>query len=140
MTLDGEPFRGPDAKTGPKERKPTRTLDRSLTAKSCLEWRECPCGKPSATGHHVISRGKGGDDVLPNIVPLCGSGTTGCHGLVENADEKARRRLGKWIGEHRPDTIVYVRSKMGDVAGDDWLNRYLFVPKASLRRKVGSTR
>lgn len=132
MPLDGEPFRGPDAKAGPKERTPTRKVDARMTTRSCLEWKECPCGKPSATGHHVIARGKGGDDVLANIVPHCGSGTTGCHGLIENNDEKARRRLGKWIGEHRPDTIRYVRSKRDD--GDDWLNRHLFVSKAALRK------
>ena len=137
MPLDGEPFRGPDLKAGPKERKPSRIVDRSMTTRACLEWRECPCGKPSATGHHVIARGSGkaaGDDVLANIVPMCGSGTSGCHGLIENNDEKARRRLGRWIGEHRPDTIRYVRSKLGDGPGDDWLHRHLFVSKAALKK------
>ncbi len=136
MPLDGQPFRGPDPKAGPKERKQTRVVDRSMTTKSCLEWRECPCGKPSATGHHVIARGAGkaaGDDVLANIVPHCGSGTTGCHGLIENNDEKARRRLGRWIAEHRHDTIRYCREKLGREAADEWLNRHLFVSKAALR-------
>lgn len=127
MPLDGEPFRGPDAKAAPKQRKPTRTIDRSATAKACLEWRECPCGKPSATGHHVLSRGQGGDDVPANILPLCGSGTTGCHGLLENEDEKTRRMVGRWVKKHRPDTIVYVKGKLGDVAGRDWLKRRLFL-------------
>lgn len=134
MPLDGEPFRGPDLKPGKTERKATRKVDASVTRRACLEWRECPCGKPSATGHHVLARGQGGDDVAANIVPLCGSGTTGCHGLVEVNDEKACRRLGRWIKRHRPDTIAYLRDKMGDVAADDWLLRTLYV--TTRRRKA----
>lgn len=130
MPLDGEAFRGPDAKPTGKPRKEIRTVDRSATTKACLEWRECPCGKPSATGHHVLSRGNGGDDVLANIVPMCGSGTTGCHGLVENEDKAACKRLGRWIREHRPDTVLYLTSKLGSSRqADDWLRRRLYAPR-----------
>ena len=107
-----------------------------MTKTSCLEWRECPCGKPSATGHHVVARGRGGDDVLANILPLCGSGTTGCHGLIENEDVKTRKMIGKWIKLHRPDTIAYVQGKMGREAGDDWLRRRLYLT-VSARGKKG---
>jgi hypothetical protein len=31
----------------------------------------------------MVPRSLGGDDVADNLVPLCGTGTTGCHGLVE---------------------------------------------------------
>lgn len=119
----------PDWKKPPATRKATRKVDSSVTRRACLEWRECPCGKPSATGHHVLARGQGGDDVAANIVPLCGSGTTGCHGLIENEDVKARRMLGRWIKKHRPDTIAYVREKLGKQAGDDWLRRRLYAPE-----------
>lgn len=132
MPLDGEAFRGPDAKPTRQPRKDIRKVDRSMTTRACLEWRECPCGKPSATGHHVLGRGAPhfGDDVLANIVPLCGSGTTGCHGLVENEDKAACRRLGRWIREHRPDTVLYLASKLGSSRqADDWLRRRLYAPR-----------
>lgn len=127
MPLDGEAFRGPDLKPSPRAKTPRRTVDKSMTTRACLEWRECPCGKPSATGHHVLDRNAGGDDVLANIVPMCGSGTTDCHGLIENEDEKARRMLGRWIKKHRPDTILYLIEKLGRPAARDYLKRRLFV-------------
>lgn len=46
------------------------------------------CGKHGATNaHHRRNRSQGGKDVLSNLILLCGSGTTGCHGWVtENPD------------------------------------------------------
>lgn len=44
------------------------------------------CGAPDVTRHHVLSRSLGGDDAAENVILLCGSGTTGCHGLVEAHD------------------------------------------------------
>lgn len=132
MTLDGEEFRGPDPKPVRQARKQTRQVDRSATARACLTWRECAaCGKPSATGHHVIPKAPPllGDDVIENIVPLCGSGTTGCHGLIENEDAATRKAVGKWISERRPDLIAYVREKLGKRAGDDYLRRHLYVSR-----------
>lgn len=32
---------------------------------------------------HLVSRSRQGDDVEENLVPLCGSGTTGCHGAFD---------------------------------------------------------
>lgn len=41
------------------------------------------CGKPFVNNaHHRRGQGQGGRDVLSNLLMLCGSGTTGCHGLV----------------------------------------------------------
>lgn len=34
--------------------------------------------------HHRLPRGRGGRNELPNLVLLCGSGVTGCHGQVES--------------------------------------------------------
>lgn len=34
--------------------------------------------------HHRLPRGRGGRNTATNIVLLCGSGTTGCHGQVES--------------------------------------------------------
>jgi hypothetical protein len=45
--------------------------------------------------HHLVQRGGryGGADVAANLVPLCGHGTSGCHGLVESRDPSACRAL-----------------------------------------------
>lgn len=34
--------------------------------------------------HHVLPRSAGGTDTPDNLLDLCGSGTTGCHGWIEH--------------------------------------------------------
>lgn len=45
------------------------------------------CGRAVARDedslHHRIPRGRGGENSPENLILLCGSGTTGCHGWVE---------------------------------------------------------
>jgi hypothetical protein len=43
--------------------------------------------------HHLVPRSLGGDDLADNLVPLCGDGTRGCHGLVEARDFETLVRL-----------------------------------------------
>lgn len=40
--------------------------------------------------HHRQLRSQGGRDSLANLISLCGSGTTGCHGWVHRHVAKAR--------------------------------------------------
>ena len=41
------------------------------------------CGREWATNwHHRKNRSQGGTNELSNALHLCGSGTTGCHGMV----------------------------------------------------------
>lgn len=40
------------------------------------------CGKPATNRHHRKRKSQGGDDSPENVIDLCGSGTTGCHGWV----------------------------------------------------------
>lgn len=49
------------------------------------------CGQRAANWHHRLPRSRGGPDDPINLVALCGSGTTGCHGWVEHHPEQARR-------------------------------------------------
>ena len=47
------------------------------------------CNTDLTTGHayskhHRIPRGRGGTNVLSNLMLLCGTGTSGCHGMVES--------------------------------------------------------
>lgn len=59
-------------------------------AYSCCE----ACGSPGATNaHHRLNQSQGGPDTLSNLMLLCGSGTTGCHGIVTVNPESAR-----WLG------------------------------------------
>lgn len=66
------------------------------------------CGKRSwPLGlHHLVPRSQGGDDVPWNLVPLCGSGTDGCHGKVENRDTVARHELRKNLTDSEVGYIV----------------------------------
>ena len=68
---------------------------------------------------HLVPKGQRGDDVDENIIPLCGSGTSGCHGKVtthspgwEPVAARVRRRL-------QPEEKAYVLAKKGL----EWLNR-----------------
>lgn len=124
----------PDPKPEARPRKQTRTLDRKATTRQGLKRRACfcageipGCSGVGATSHHVLPKGNGGDDVDANLVTCSGSGTTGCHGLLENNDVEARRLLGEHLVLERPDVIDYVVEKLGEVAGNDWLRRRLFI-------------
>lgn len=47
------------------------------------------CGGKRESFHHLVPRSQRGDDVAANVVSLCGSGTTGCHGILT-------QRLAGW--------------------------------------------
>lgn len=110
--------------SGPPDPKPARRkIDRRATARAVLTGRVCViCGTQAATGHHVVPRGAPhhGDDVPENLVALCGSGTTGCHGDIESAQQDACWTLYKHLMKHRPDVIAYARARTGDPL---WLSR-----------------
>ena len=84
------------------------------------------CGEPGSL-HHVYPRCQGGDDLEANLLGLCGHGTAGHHGLVENGDLTARADLGEWILEQREDTIDYLIDKLGEQEGREWLRRRFFI-------------
>lgn len=57
---------------------------------------------------HRRARGMGGSRLaethtLDNLLLLCGSGTTGCHGWVENRERAAALARGLWIGHDHDD-------------------------------------
>lgn len=124
----------PDPKPGKRKRKPIRVIDAKATTRAVLREPSCAiCHRPSATGHHVLARGGPyfGDDLPENIVALCGSGTTGCHGAVEAADVFARGQLGVYLIEERPDVVSYLQGKLGPSAASEWLLRHLRVVSPS---------
>lgn len=117
----------------PDPKRPPRHKDSRATKRACLKWRWCGCClEPVGSGHHVYPRGQGGDDVLANIVPLCGSGTTGCHGLVENGDATTCAKLGAHILAERHDVIEYLRFKLGRWAAEAWMEEFLYIDVSAL--------
>ncbi len=135
--MDGMPFRGPDPKVKPRGPKRTgRVKDPSVARRAHVQRVPCVvCGDTaSPSQHHVLPRGQGGDDDPANLVSLCGSGTTGCHGLIEANDIMVRRELGAYIKAHRPDTVAYVQGKLGQRQGTDWLRRRLYAPRSKVAR------
>lgn len=128
--MSGQPHPKPEK----RKRKAIREIDSKATTRAVLAQPRCAlCPLGSATGHHVIAKGGPyyGDDVPENIVALCGSGTTGCHGAVEAREEWALRSLGQFIAARRPDTIRYIVGKLwtpnAPDAGHAWLERHLRV-------------
>ena len=47
--------------------------------------------------HEVKPKSKGGWVSVENSIPVCGSGTTGCHGMLQRNEITATRRGTRWI-------------------------------------------
>lgn len=81
------------------------------------------CGTPdNLTTHHRKPRGMGGTkdpaiNDLANLLTLCGSGTTGCHGWVE-ANRAEAKRLGFLVSQWADPAVVPVASWRGWVLVD----------------------
>src|SRR5262245_62574014 len=78
-------------------------------------WTCLHCGSPHVTAAHVISRGAGGDDVMANLVPLCGGGSSGCHGAFDNGHSY----IGDFGQKVRPEQVResvarFIRSDDGE--------------------------
>lgn len=69
------------------------------------------------TRHHLVPKSVGGDDVDDNQVPLCGDGTTGCHGDVEARMPGVRSQLRGKLRSPEIDYIVAKKSR-------EWLDRH----------------
>jgi hypothetical protein len=87
--------------------------------------RECRvCGTTTGlTMHHLLGKDLGGSDVLENLVWLCGSGTTGCHGKVENREPWACSLLGQRLADNELGYLLAHK-------GEDFIHRYYGVRAA----------
>jgi HNH endonuclease len=70
---------------------PTPNSGPSAKLRALVEARDKGCVRCGAvvprdedSVHHRIPRGRGGENTAENLLLLCGSGTTGCHGYVES--------------------------------------------------------
>jgi len=112
----------------PDPKPPKRIRDPELLRALHLEWRSCAlCGSTGKLSLHHIHRHPR-DDVRANLVMLCGSGTTGCHGRITVNDPVVIRHLGKHLIQQRKDTIEYLGAKLGGVlAVGEWLRRFGYI-------------
>ncbi len=132
----------------PDFKPPPRIVDRTATKRALLTYPTClACGQAAANGHHILAvgRGQSGDDVIENIIGLCGSGTMRCHGAfhgnpytvqignwvldVERRDrEWVARRIGERLPTARPDVVAYVLGKLGREPGGAFLEATYYMP------------
>lgn len=87
------------------------------------------CGSTGATNaHHRINQSQGGPDTLGNLMLVCGSGTTGCHGWITvNPMEAARlgytvtgQRISKRSGADSPTDVPVLRWSR-ETGRHDWV-------------------
>ena len=122
MSVGGKKTYEPDWKPSKRVKEPKTMRAKHQSGCFCV----LNCGE-TGTIHHVLPRSQGGDDVPANLICLCGSGTTGHHGKVEAGDRATMVLLGEHVLLERPDTLSYIKGKLGDEQGTDWLRRHLFV-------------
>lgn len=123
--MSGDPY--PKSAQVPARKKYRRTVASAKTWAKIRDERLGPCvvcvfagieqQEPSSL-HHVVPRDRRGDDVAKNLISLCGTGTTGHHGLVEAGDRETCRLLADHIQQNEPDTYAYAIGKLGE---DDFL-------------------
>jgi hypothetical protein len=109
----------PDPKP-PARVKATRTQWALIDQAKRGRCRGCGADPRRTTNHHLVSRSLGGDDVIDNIVPLCGSGTVGCHGAIETHPPGWRHVA---TAVRRSLTTTELRYAL-EKKGSDWLDRY----------------
>jgi hypothetical protein len=114
-------FKGPDWKPAKRVKNPKVMKSLHVRGVICVL-----CGNPASL-HHVYPKGQGGDDVFENLVGLCGSGTTGHHGSIENGDVPTRIELGAHITADRPDIVFYLQDKLGEEEGREWLRQRFYM-------------
>lgn len=103
-----------------------RVVDRKASKRKLLldPWcRSCPSRATNC--HHLVGKGQRGDDVDDNLIPLCGSGTTGCHGALHGtpSTHQGRRRTARDVRlaiglKIHPSEYGYVLGKLSAADGD----------------------
>lgn len=101
-----------------------RIKDPKLLAQLHRQLRDCAlCGDVGLliglSLHHIHRHPR--DDVRANLVMLCGSGTTGCHGDIEARDYATLESLGIYLRAERPDFLDYLTGKLGIEQAREWI-------------------
>jgi hypothetical protein len=87
---------------------PTRAAVANRSGGYC----ELGCGRRATNMHHRKNRSQGGQWSPANILHLCGSGTTGCHGYYTNHPAEAKR-LGVSVLPSEQPAEIPVRTPAG---------------------------
>jgi hypothetical protein len=117
-------------RSGPIRYRPTITVDeraaRLLVRIRSGGWCEVRlpgvCLGRAANMHHRKNRSQGGRADAANLVDLCGSGTTGCHGaLTDTQGRRAEYEVNGWIvpGYQEPATVPVLIHNA--TTGHDWV-------------------
>jgi hypothetical protein len=95
--------------TTPDWKPPPRVRDPELLRRLHLRWRACVLADdtcvPVLSLHHLRKHPR--DDVEENLVMLCGSGTTGHHGLIEAHDRDTVLKLNQYLKTYRLDHLEW---------------------------------
>lgn len=73
---------GPDVKPRPRVKDPRASARKRIADPWCRPCRRLGVFVAATNCHHLLGKGQGGDDVEDNLIPICGSGSTGCHGAI----------------------------------------------------------
>ena len=118
MPLDGEVFRGPDPRPSKRVKNPQAMKTKHAAGCFCV----LNCGAKGET-HHVLPRGQGGDDDAADLVCLCRDH----HDRVHAEHTPTLVLLGEHLLLERPDTVAYIKQKLGEEGGAEWLRRRLLI-------------
>lgn len=102
------------------------------------------CGARPINCHHLLGRGQRGDDDLNNLIPLCGSGSHGCHGALHGnpyVDRKGRRWEARAVRlaiglSIRPSEYAYLAEKLSVASAGEHLRRFYYVEVVSVNPLV----
>lgn len=121
----------PDTKPGRRIEDPQTIQSFRQLGQRCLY-----CAQPRAVdAHHVLPRGRGGDDLMANLVPLCRRCHGAVHGLpylVELEPGKnlrveaghVRRVIGRWLNsDDGQEARGYLAGKLGAGAAKAFMAR-----------------
>ena len=116
----------------------TRVEQAAMATFSLQVWtreRNCvACGEPGSNAHHVLFGRHHRRTTDPRGgVTLCGSGTTGCHGLFHAGDVATRREIGLYIVEQRDDTLDFLVEELGAEGAIEYLDRVYYLAEEPAR-------
>lgn len=109
----------PDPKPPAREKDPDARKKARLAADACAA---CGRGGIPLNMHHVLYGADGRHDDPNNLLPLCGSGTTGCHGKLHAFDPDTLANVGAAIAD-RPGIIAFIVERLGEERGKGYLRR-----------------
>lgn len=104
-------------------------------AEHMCEVRRPGCLHYGTNAHHRKNVSQGGTDELSNLLLVCGSGTTGCHGwITEHPGEAKRMGWSMWRSNDPPFVPVFYR---GSWARLDNTGNVHLLKRGEVRNELG---